>query len=201
MSLHDPASQHANATDEVLALQAAKDIRAFEVLILRYESRLLRFIIRISSSGTAQAEEILQEVFLKLWKNINDFDAAMPFSSWIYRITRNQVISQHRKNISRGDHEKVSYDPALFDLHDEASDFTQHIDAQHRAQLIREALEQMPSKFKDVLVLRYLESKNYEEIADILRKPPGTVATLLSRAKKSFQTVICTQAPSIIPPK
>lgn len=190
-------SKYKSLSDEDLVKESIQDIQAFEVLIQRYEGRLLRFIIRISSAGTAEAEEILQEVFLKVWKNLNDFRDDMPFSSWVYRITRNQVISQHRKNISRGESEKVSYDPDIFDI-EGTTDILSEVDAAHRAQIIRDVLDLLPEKFKEVLILRYLEGQSYDEIGDILRKPPGTIATLLSRAKKAFKEAIERQYPLLI---
>jgi len=69
----------------------------FYCLILRYQEKLLRYIRRISASSKEDAEDILQEVFMSVYKNLNDFDNSLKFSSWIYRIAHNKTVSHWRK--------------------------------------------------------------------------------------------------------
>jgi len=91
-----------NLPDETLAQNALQDMQYFEILIERYQGKLKHYVLRISHFSEMEAEEILQEVFIKVWKNLNDFDQNMKFSTWIYQITHNTTISQWRKAKSRG---------------------------------------------------------------------------------------------------
>ena len=103
-----------NLPDEELATHVDGSIVYFEILIKRYESRLLRYIFRISQFSQDEAEEILQEIFLKVWKNLRGFSADMKFSSWIYRIAHNETISQFRRVKSRGILDQVEMTDDLF---------------------------------------------------------------------------------------
>jgi len=175
-------------SDEILAKKALQDMQAFETLIERYQGKLKAYILRISHFSDLEAEEILQESFIKVWKSLNGFDDQLKFSTWIYRIVHNQTISSWRKAKSRGDTERAQLEPDLFDQIADEFDFVTGLEAQFNAEKVQAVLQQLPDKYKSVLILRFLEDKSYEEISDILQKPPGTVATLLNRAKAQFKS-------------
>ncbi|QQS58864.1 sigma-70 family RNA polymerase sigma factor [Candidatus Peregrinibacteria bacterium] len=174
-------------TDEQLAIVAQQDIDAFGKIVDRYEKPLLRYIRRLSDMPPEEAEEVLQEVFLKAWKYLNDFDSSQKFSSWIYRITHNETIAEYRRKKSRGSYSAVEWDDELFaNLPNNMNvqrDLDRHIDAKN----IRQAILHLPENYRNAIILRYLEEKSYDEIADILRVPMGTVATLVNRAKKMLR--------------
>jgi RNA polymerase sigma-70 factor (ECF subfamily) len=71
---------------------------AFYCIVNKYENKLLKYILRITNIDLEDAENLLQEVFIKVYKNINDYNTDFAFSSWIYRITHNITIDFHRKN-------------------------------------------------------------------------------------------------------
>lgn len=175
-------------SDEELVILAVQDEAAFAEIVNRYEGRLRRYIMRISSFPEEEVEEILQDVFLLVWKNIRGFDARIKFSSWIYRIAHNQTISLFRKFTVRGRMQETELTPELF--LPTADDFSSNIDAKINAGLIQTALLEMPKKYKEVLILRFFEDLSYDEIADVLRCPVGTVSTLVSRARKKFRLVV-----------
>lgn len=172
---------------ELVQKALAQDIDAFGELIERYQEKLTRYILRISYFSPAEAEEILQEVFLKAWKNLNDFDQSLSFSSWIYRITHNHTISQFRKSKSRGQDKQINLDDQLFQIKSHDEELGEQFDKKMQADAVKEALQEMSDQYREVLILRYFEDKSYDEISDILKKPMGTVATLVNRAKKQFQ--------------
>ncbi len=172
-------------TDEQLVAKSLEDIAFFGSLVERYEKPLLNYVFRISGFSLEIAEEILQEVFIKVWKNLNDFSSPMKFSSWIYRITHNETISTFRKIKSRGEQEQVELDESLF--LPGKTDFTKEFDQKISSVAIKKILSVLTEKYREVLVLRFFEDKSYEEISDILQIPSGTVATLISRAKISFR--------------
>jgi RNA polymerase sigma-70 factor (ECF subfamily) len=152
----------------------------------RYEKKLLSYIIRISGFSREDAEDILQEVFIKTYVNLNSFDSKLKFSSWVYRITHNEVINGYRKKKARPQSAMDLDDEFLNNL---ASDMRTdgHIDGLYLKENMKSVMEQMEPKYREVLVLRFWEDKDYSEISDILKKPMGTVATLLSRAKANFE--------------
>jgi RNA polymerase sigma-70 factor, ECF subfamily len=173
-----------NKKDEELAGLALENPDFFYCLTRRFEDKLLRYIVRISSASREDAEDILQDVFIKTYLNLNDFDPRLKFSSWIYRITHNQTISALRKKNVRPtvyiEEEGAEHLAAKFDMHDA-------LDRKFEREKINQILENMDEKYREVMVLRFLEEKDYLEIADILKKPLSTIGNLISRGKKIFQ--------------
>lgn len=181
-------------SDEALAQSALQDLACFESLIERYQGKLKHYILRISHFSEMESEEILQDIFIKVWKNLNDFDADMKFSTWLYRIAHNETISAWRKSKSRGDTERATLDPELFDQIADEFDFVNDLQSQFDSAQVHQILDQLPEKYRTALVLKFIEDKSYDEISDILQKPPGTVATLINRAKAQFRTIYEKQA-------
>jgi len=176
----------ADKSDIELVQLTLADQENFLYLVNRYESKLLKFIYRISGLSFEDSQDLLQEVFIKVYQNLNDFDQSLKFSSWIYRITRNQVISNYRKYKSRPQ-------MSLFDLDLESCeqlvsgfDISQDIDQGILRKKISQVLAHLDSKYQEVMVLKYLEDKSYEEISDIIKKPVSTVGTLIRRGKIFF---------------
>lgn len=173
-------------SDEQLVKLSLQNVENFGILIQRYETKLIRYILRLSNIPKQEAEEILQEVFLKTWRNMNNFDLDLKFSNWIYRITHNETISHFRKRTQRGE-DKTDDIENLFDLKSTELSIPEQIDRKQRAITLRKSLRTLPEKYREVLILRYFENKSYDEISDILKKPSGTVATLLNRAKTALK--------------
>ncbi len=178
---------YAKQTDEALVELSLECEAAFSVLVERYEGRLRHYVRRISSFPAEEVEEILQDVFVAVWRNLRGFDPKVKFSSWIYRIAHNQAISLFRKFKVRGRDTEAELTPELFFPTRES--FVEDIDTKIDARLIRAALEEMPSKYREIIVLRFFEDLSYDEMADVLRCPVGTVSTLVARAKKRFKVV------------
>ncbi len=180
-------SKITNLSDEAIVLAAQTDLDMFGALVERYERKLKFYILRISNCSDLEAEEILQDVFLKAWKNLNSFDEGLKFSSWIYRITHNETISAFRKTKSRGEDQRTDLEPELFENLPDENNFVSEIDQNITAQEVQTVLKTLPDNYREVLILRFIEDQSYEEIGDILMKPGGTVATLLNRAKAQFK--------------
>ena len=180
-------------TDKQLVEMTLKNPDCYEYIIQRYESKLMRYIRRLTNVDQEAAEDILQEVFLKAYKNLHGYDDSFKFSSWIYRITHNEVISYFRKTKSRPEivDIQVDEDPNVDILATLPSDINLRDDyiKKEMSEKVREVITALPEKYRTVLVLRYMEDKSYDEIADILEKPAGTVATLISRAKDEFKKI------------
>ncbi|MBN1495085.1 sigma-70 family RNA polymerase sigma factor [Candidatus Peregrinibacteria bacterium] len=185
MDIKDPAEK----TDEELANTALDNQEYFYYLMKRYEKRLLSYILHISNFSSGDAEDVLQEVFIKTYKNLRAFDKSLKFSSWIYRIAHNETISEYRRKkasvstISLDDKDTEIIMKSLKSSHDIKEDL-------HKKDIkekVREVIYALPAKYREVLILRYIEDKDYQEISDILKKSMGTVSTLVSRAHKHFK--------------
>ncbi len=177
-------------TDEELVVLTLEDQDNFLYLVRRYEPRLFRYVSRISNVSRDEAEDILQDVFIKVYKNLNGFDPELKFSSWIYRITHNEVISNYRKYKNKVKVMSFDKDTEFIKSLADEFDIEQDLNLVELKDKVLNILNKMSIKYRDVLVLRFLESKSYREISDILKKPEGTVATLINRAKKEFLKIL-----------
>lgn len=170
-------------TDAQLVTLTLKNQDYYYYLMKRYESALMNYIQRLSGMNKMDIQDILQEVFILAYQNLNDYNKNFKFSSWIYRIARNYTISVMRKNpkyfqnISWDEHDLEQLIKSDFNLEDS---LIQKIDYENLLAIIN----LLPLKYKEVLLLKFVEGKDYQEIGDILRKPIGTVGTLINRARK-----------------
>lgn len=180
-------------TDEELVALVLKNPDVYVFLVERYETRLLRYIMRISGATKEDCEDLLQEVFLSAYRYLNDFDQDLKFSSWIYRIAHNKVISHFRKITARPKTTTYEGDSQLLNILASEDDIGRDLERKYTAEEVNNVLGQIDEKYREVLVLKFLEEKDYKEISDILEKPMGTVATLISRAKKQFKEKVTEQ--------
>lgn len=170
-------------TDAELVKLAKLDSDNFGLIVTRYQEKLFRYVQRISYFKKEDVEDILQEVFIKVYRNLYDYDDSLKFSSWIYRIARNQTIDEIRKNTR-------NIQVLSLDKNDLGKLISSTVNLEKeflKKDLLDNALiaiQDLPQKYKEVLILRFLEEKTYEEIMDIIKKPKGTVATLIKRGKK-----------------
>ena len=176
--------------DNILVEKTFVDPEVFGILIDRYTPKLLRYIRRITNVSAEDAEDILQDIFIKAYQNLRGFDTSLSFSSWMYRIAHNTVISRHRKLQARP---QSIYGDMATDILEKVASELQTDAAVLLAgdrQVLETAMNDLPLKYKEVLVLRYFEEYSYDEIADIIKKPPGTVATWINRAKKKLKDIL-----------
>jgi len=181
-----PAEQQ-DKSDEELVLDTLKNEDFYGVLIERYQSKLTRYVRRISNFSDDDIEDVLQNVFIKAYRNLNDFDRDLKFSSWIYRITHNEVISQFRKRQARPQNVIAVEDEKVINRFSANIDLEKDIDNAFLSKNIVKALARVAPKYREILVLRFMEDKSYEEISNILKKPVSTVGTMLRRAKEKLK--------------
>jgi RNA polymerase sigma-70 factor (ECF subfamily) len=173
--------------DAELVRLSLDDPDKFSLIISRYQDKLSRYIRRLGVATAEDAEDVLQDIFLKVYLNLNDFKPDLKFSSWIYRIAHNQVISNFRKRQARPEAYSMPIDSPGFQLLADDIALDNQSDINLRQVLISKALQKIEAKYREILVLKFFEDKSYQEISDILKKPSGTVASLLNRAKKSLK--------------
>ena len=177
--------------DEELVPLILKDKSLFGVLIERYEAKLKRYITRLGVRNPEDQLDVMQEIFLKVYKNLNGFDTKLSFSSWIYRIAHNEAISWYRKLSVRPEGHLVADSDEILSFISEKKDRADVVfDTKLDVKAVNEGLLAIEPKYREVIILRYFEHKEYEDIADILKMPVGSVGTLLHRGKKQLQNVL-----------
>jgi len=180
-------TDYSQKTDEELVALTLEDQRVFAHIIDRYQSKLSRYIRRISGLSNDDIEDVLQDVFIKVYNNLNAFDPRLKFSSWIYRIAHNSVISNFRKTKSRPQSITFEGDDQFLENITSGFDLEKEVDLKSDKKIIISIISSLDQKYKEVLELKFLEEKDYQEISDILKKPIGTIGTLINRAKKKFR--------------
>ena len=173
--------------DQELVSRTLADKQSFTALVRRYDDPLLRYILRMGWKDAATAQDLLQEIFIKTYVNLNDYDPSLPFSSWIYRIAHNEIVSAFRKEKVRPFVLKKETDFFLFETIVDDAGLHQDDGRKFSAAEIQVAVNRLEAKYRDIIVLKFFEEKSYEEISDILQMPQGTVATLINRAKKKIR--------------
>jgi RNA polymerase sigma-70 factor (ECF subfamily) len=173
-------------TDEQLAKKVQEGHKeAFAILLERYEPKLLRYGKKFVSNRQ-DIEDIVQDVFLSTYQNIQGFDTNQKFSPWVYRIAHNRFIDAIKKNTRIP---LVSFDFDTLFAHPVDENEESERERREMRDMIDRGLEKVPIKYREVLVLHYLEELQYKEISEVLRIPQGTVGIRLQRAKKALRDV------------
>lgn len=173
--------------DEELVNLTLENQENFLFIINRYKLKLFNYINRITNISDEDIEDLLQEVFIKVYLNLNDFNPEFKFSSWIYSITHNQVISNFRKLQSRAEGHSSAIGEDIIRTIAFDFDIKNDIDREFLKQNIFKVFDKLDTKYREVLVLRFFEEKNYQEISDIIKRPIGTTGSLINKAKEEFK--------------
>lgn len=176
----------AKSSDEDLVKKVVENPDHLTFLVDRYWQKLFWFVKRMSYFSSEDIEDILQEVFIKVYKNINSFDDSYKFSTWVFQITRNTTIDTIRKKSVRP--QEVGFDQEDFKtiFSENGIGIEQQIVNKEKLKEAEKIIDSLPLKYREVMILKFLEEKSYGEIMDIVKKPKGTVASLLNRGKTIF---------------
>jgi RNA polymerase sigma-70 factor (ECF subfamily) len=178
-------------TDEEIIRRTLRDKEAFAFIIERYEAKLLRYLERLGVGVLEDREDILQNAFVKAYKNLNSFDPTLAFSSWMYRITHNEAMSFFRAKHARPQVILSEEGEALImELGDDSADTSLVAELRLSREELTKAFANLPQSYRDVLTLRFFENRSYTEMSDILEVPVGTVSTLLYRAKRALRDLL-----------
>jgi RNA polymerase sigma-70 factor, ECF subfamily len=179
----------------VVSAFLAGEERAFQELVERYQTRLLNFIFR-TIGDRERAEDLVQEVFIRVYRHIHRFDRSKKFSTWVYTIASNLAKNELR-NRSRNPLVLFQTMKGTWEDNDrplQFEDTTARPDdlyrKRHLRELVEETVAQLPEHHRQVFVLRELEGKSYEEIAEITDCNLGTVKSRLNRARNAFASMI-----------
>jgi RNA polymerase sigma-70 factor (ECF subfamily) len=172
----------AEAIDDAALVRRATrgELRAFEQLVDRHRPVVMRVAARIA--GSAEAEDISQDAFLRAFHRLGQFRGDAPFRSWLLRITHNAALD----HIARRRAEPV--DPEMLDESEPstARPPADRLEVRERIERLERKLRGLPPQHRVVLVLRDAEGLSYEEIADITEAPLGSVKGRLHRARREF---------------
>lgn len=170
--------------EELAALVQGKNEVAFSVLMNRYQPKLLRYGRRFLSENDP-IEDVVQEVFIKTYQNIQSFDIKRSFSPWIYRIAHNMFANTLRHN-SRVP--LITVDLDMFSAHTAYEiDPAEDEDRENAKTMIDRGLKMLDPIYREIIILYYLEQLGYQEIANVLHVPIGTVGIRLRRAREMLK--------------
>src|SRR5580704_13725937 len=168
------------------------DNQPFERVLAEYRDKVFRLACSLLGDE-ASAEDAAQEIFLKVWKALPDFRGESSMSTWIYAIARNTCLTRRR----------IAAERRTFSLEEtNAAEIPSHDPPAAADSDLRAAIDRLPAKYKQVVVLFYLEDRSYQQVALALGVPMGTVKTYLHRGKKELAVLLAaqnTRKESVIP--
>ena len=190
------AFDYSNASDERLLerFNFQEDSRALEVLIQRYEAPLFNYLFRYLGNREA-AEDVFQASFLQVYSKSDQFDPSKKFKPWLYTVATNQAIDYQRRNrrkttisldVSYGGDDDESTGSLQEILESAEKDPSFSMDSAEQAQLVRDAVNELPDILRETVNLVYFEDLKYKDAADILGVPVGTIKSRLHAAMKKL---------------
>jgi RNA polymerase sigma-70 factor (ECF subfamily) len=161
------------------------DSSAFGELYDNYQPRIYRFVL-LKVSKREEAEDLTHQVFMHAWQNIGNYrNMGYPFSSWLYRIARNQVIDFYRTN--KNDAPLDEMDPESFPGHTEG---IRLVEVDFEMDRVREALKKLKAEYQDVVIMRFIEELSIKETAAAIKKSEGAVKLIQHRALKQLKDML-----------
>ncbi len=157
----------------------------YELIVERYEKKLFFYIKKMINQPAEEVEDVLQEVFINSYINIQSFDTKKKFSSWIYRIAHNKSVDYIKKVKLKI---KICEDDDLFEENNKLIEDVL-VEEENKTQVFR-SINLLEEKYKEVVLLYYYENKSYEEISEILRIPTNNVGVMLFRAKEKLKVFL-----------
>jgi len=166
---------------------AGANLSEFEKIALPHKNLLYNYALRLTGNYD-DADDLLQETLFKAYRFFDKFEAGTNIKAWLYRIMKNSFINEYRKNVKEPD--KIDYeDVQNFYENIKANEVkTEHFEEDVYANMlddtINNALSSLPEDFRTVIILSDIEGYTYDEIADFIDIPVGTVRSRLHRARK-----------------
>ncbi len=158
-----------------------EDKNYFSELVTRYKNLVYSVILRMVNNSE-EANDLAQEVFIKIYKNLDKYYPDFKFSTWIIRITTNHVIDYRRKKRQ----EIVSLDEVDYDISSEESPESTAIKNEEKKQL-KEVVNELPDMYKIPIVLYHQQGLSYQEIADVTQEPLSKVKNRIFRGRKMLK--------------
>ncbi|MCD6204325.1 MAG: sigma-70 family RNA polymerase sigma factor [Candidatus Marinimicrobia bacterium] len=176
-------------SDEVLIRRfQSGDENAFEEIVHRYKNRLMNFAYRFVLDRE-EAEDIVQDTFLKVYQNRYAYKEIAKFSTWIYTITANlaKTILRKRRNRKMFSFSRLGSEDKDIDFPSTDRDTQSSIEGKFDEQIIQKAIYNLPEHFRTAIILRDIQELSYEEISNVINAPLGTVKSRINRARLKLQ--------------
>jgi len=176
-------------TDEDLIEQFQNgDLYAFDLIVKRYKNQLLNFIFRFLGN-VEESEDLVQETFLRVYRNRTAYKKVAKFSTWIYTIAGNLAKTELRKRKRRRffSISELGYNEKDYDISDEAYNPERDVDGIMKDDIIQKQISALSPKFREVILLRDVQQLSYEEISKIVDIPLGTVKSRVNRGRLKLQ--------------
>ena len=183
-----PNASESSLEDDTLVQEAIGGAEeAYKKLVNKYERALYYHILKMIKNKN-KVEDLVQEVFVKAFDNLASYNTNYAFSTWLYRIATNHTIDYLRKKKLQTlsiDEPVKSHDSEMkMQLPDASAQTDRKIIQSQRKQIVQQAIEDLPKKYRDVIKLRHMQEKSYQEISEILDSPLGTVKAHIFRARE-----------------
>jgi RNA polymerase sigma-70 factor (ECF subfamily) len=165
-----------------------KDNSAWEQIVARYRRKVFHIAYKFTGKHD-EAEDLTQEIFLKVFKSLDKFNRDADFSTWLSSVARNFCIDNYRAG--KREREVLVEDLVAFDLAPAASGNPHRaLEDQDRRSFLRRGLDQLPDKLREAVVLRDLQGLSYQEMADRLGLPEGTVKSRINRGREELARLL-----------
>lgn len=182
-------------SQEVLQRAQAGDRDAFRSLVEGFQNKVFRLVIRVLKCDRQMAEDLCQEVFLRVHRGLHGFDGQARFGTWLHTIAMNVAISEYRKRRAlKRNRATVSLDAPIQGTDDLGIDPpAQAVDPGERAHQreflarVRACVQELPDEFRQAVVLRDMQGMSYEEVSEVLGVPAGTVRSRIHRGRLLLQ--------------
>lgn len=187
---------------ELVSLARKRNEPAFAEIVGRYRKRLLTTIYRLTGDWST-SEDLLQDVFIKVFRSLGKFNPHFAFSTWVYTIARHVAYDHLKRSLAP----TISLDAEVDDsgsrkacpeLRDGSEGPEEHCVENEMRERIKEALLALPSPYREAMFMRHVEYKTYSEIAECLAIPIGTVKSYLFRGRNELKRKLaCPRPPKI----
>jgi RNA polymerase sigma-70 factor (ECF subfamily) len=164
------------------------DIYAYELIVKRYKDQLLNFVYRFLGNHE-EAEDVVQETFLRVYRNRHAYQRVAKFSTWIYTIAGNLARTELRRRNRRRifSLSSMGVEDKDYEISDEFASPEKHTNTVLSEAIIQKEINKLSPKFREVIILRDIQELSYEEISKIIRVPIGTVKSRVNRARLRLQ--------------
>ncbi len=176
---------------ELIRRARAGDGAAWEDIVTQYSRRIFNLAYRFTSSIEA-AEDLTQEVFIRIYKTLEQYDAKQgDLSNWLMRLARNLIIDDYRHR-QRNPQNSMADDVEDHTYHLRAVGTSAHKELERRelAAQVQEGIDKLPSDLRTCVILRDIEEMTYQEIVEVLRIPEGTVKSRINRGRIELAKVL-----------
>lgn len=180
-----------NSVDELITQAQTGNIAAYETLINQYQKTVYNFAYRLTNNQS-DANDLAQDVFIKIFQALPKFRQQCSFSTWLYRIVYNTFLDEQKRTYYKNRSREVPLDEHLSvsSQTEPSTSYSEKNEQENLSQQVMSAVNQLPPEFRIIVTLYHIQGLSYKEIADITKVSIGTVMSRLSRSKEKLKKII-----------